>query len=172
VTITRGDRNRFIFSFGAYAGTVYFDNVEFSNAAGASNETITVNKTPEEKKSIISAAMEHWIKGMVSNTPYVHAWDVVNEPMSDGNPYELKTGVGKNVSPDEFYWQDYMGKDYAAIAFKWAREYSPDKNELLFINDYNLEYNLDKCRGLIDYVKYIDSHGAKVDGIGTQMHID
>jgi GH35 family endo-1,4-beta-xylanase len=39
-------------------------------------------------------------------------------------------------------------------------------------NDYNLEYNLDKCRGLIEYVKYIESKGAKVDGIGTQMHID
>jgi endo-1,4-beta-xylanase len=44
-------------------------------------------------------------------------------------------------------------------------------SDIHFINDYNLEYNLDKCRGLIEYVKYIESKGAKVDGIGTQMHI-
>lgn len=172
VTITKDDRNRFIFSFGSFAGTVYLDNIEFSNASGSTGEAIMVKKTPEEKELIISTAMENWIKEMVSNTPYVHAWDVVNEPMSDANPYELKTGVGKSLKADEFYWQDYLGKDYAVKAFQWAREFSPNENELLFINDYNLAYNLDKCRGLIDFVKYIDNHSAKVDGIGTQMHID
>ncbi len=44
-------------------------------------------------------------------------------------------------------------------------------SDQLFINDYNLEYNLDKCKGLIEYVEYIESKGARVDGIGTQMHI-
>ena len=39
------------------------------------------------------------------------------------------------------------------------------------INYYNLEYNLNKCDGLIKYVEYIESKGAIVDGIGTQMHI-
>lgn len=28
-----------------------------------------------------------------------------------------------------------------------------------------------KCLGLIEYVKYVESKGAKVDGIGTQMHV-
>src|SRR5690606_4167007 len=28
------------------------------------------------------------------------------------------------------------------------------------------------CKGLIEYVRYIETKGAKVDGIGTQMHID
>jgi endo-1,4-beta-xylanase len=103
--------------------------------------------------------------------PYVKAWDVVNEPMDDAKPAELKTGVGRtNMAADEFYWQDYMGKDYAVTAFKMARQYG-NQSDLLFINDYNLEYSLDKCRGLIEYVKYIESKGAKVDGIGTQMHI-
>lgn len=35
-----------------------------------------------------------------------------------------------------------------------------------------MEYNLDKCDKLIEYVNYIDQNGATVDGIGTQMHID
>jgi len=92
--------------------------------------------------------------------------------MDDGKPYELKTGIGRpNMAADEFYWQDYLGKDYAVKAFQLARQYG-NPTDIHFINDYNLEYNLDKCKGLIEYVKYIESKGAKVDGIGTQMHID
>lgn len=118
--------------------------------------------------------MEDWISKMVTHCkPYVHAWDVVNEPMDDGKTSDIKTGKGKtDLASDEFYWQDYFltPKDYAVEAFKLARQYgNPD--DKLFINDYNLEYNLNKCDGLIKYVEYIESKGATVDGIGTQMHI-
>ncbi|MDN3670389.1 endo-1,4-beta-xylanase [Echinicola jeungdonensis] len=171
-TATADDRIRFIISYGEYAGTVYIDNVVLSSASLSGGSTTLVQKTPEEKEAIISSELERWISGMVSNSAdHVKAWDVVNEPMDDGNPYELKTGVSKaNKAADEFYWQDYLGKDYAVKAFQWAREYgNPD--DLHFINDYNLEYNLDKCQGIIDYVAYLESKDAQVDGIGTQMHI-
>jgi endo-1,4-beta-xylanase len=132
----------------------------------------TIEKTPEEKKALIGGALDKWITDMVKNcAPYVKAWDVVNEPMDDGKPYELKTGVGRlNMPADEFYWQDYLGKDYAVEAFRLARK-SGNATDKLFINDYNLEYSIDKCKGLIQYVNYIESKGQKVDGIGTQMHI-
>jgi GH35 family endo-1,4-beta-xylanase len=130
-----------------------------------------IEKTPAEKKTIITAELDRFISGMVDTCKaYVNAWDVVNEPMDDGNPNNLKSGVGKTLKTDEFYWQDYMGKDYAVEAFKLAKQHVK-AGDLLFINDYNLEYNLDKCRGLIDYVAYIEGKGAVVDGIGTQMHI-
>lgn len=167
---TAADRNRVLFNIGLYVGTVYLDNIKLVNAAGASQQTITVQKSAQMKNKILSAAMKHWIKGIVSNTPYVDAWDVLNEPMSDAHPNQLKTGVGKTLGPGEFYWQDYLGKDYGVKAFKWARKFHKGK-VLLFVNDYNLARNLAKCRGLINYVNYIDSHGAKVDGIGTEMHI-
>jgi endo-1,4-beta-xylanase len=51
-----------------------------------------------------------------------------------------------------------------------ARQYG-NTTDKLFINDYNLESSLSKCDGLIEYVKYIESKGATIDGIGTQMHI-
>ena len=131
-------------------------------------------KTDEEKAEIIRDAMEDWISKMVTHCkPYVHAWDVVNEPMDDGKTSDIKTGKGKtDLASDEFYWQDYFltPKDYAVEAFKLARQYGNPDNKL-FINDYNLEYNLNKCDGLIKYVEYIESKGATVDGIGTQMHI-
>jgi endo-1,4-beta-xylanase len=37
--------------------------------------------------------------------------------MSDWpDPTQLKSGVGRELAADEFYWQDYLGKDYAVMA--------------------------------------------------------
>jgi GH35 family endo-1,4-beta-xylanase len=139
------------------------------------SEDIVIEMSPEKKDSIITATLDRYIKGVIGDVgSYVKDWDVVNEPMDDGNPTQLKTGVGKTLAANEFYWQDYMGKDYAAKAINSARQYG--SNLRLFINDYNLEYSLDKCKGLIAFVKYTDDvcqkTGVKgVDGIGTQMHL-
>lgn len=163
--------NTIAFNLGKTASTFYYDNVKIEkyNATGSIQ---TQEKTPVQKKQIIGQALDQWITAMVTNcAPYVKAWDVVNEPMDDGQPYELKTGVGRtNMAADEFYWQDYLGKDYAVEAFRLARLHG-NATDKLFINDYNLEYSLDKCRGLIQYTNYIESKGQRVDGIGTQMHI-
>lgn len=171
-TVTAADRNRLIFSYGEYQGTVFIDNVVLRSTRAAGGTTVG-EKSALEKEIIISGALENWMRGMLTVTKgHVKAWDVVNEPMDDGRPYELKTAVGRsNIAADEFFWQDYMGKDYAVKAFQWARQYG-NPSDILFINDYNLEWSLDKCKGLIEYVNYIESKGAKVDGIGTQMHID
>lgn len=171
-TATTADRIRLIISYGEFAGTVYIDNVVLKSASATGGATISVDKTPAEKAVIVTTAMDKWIAGMLGvSKSYVKAWDVVNEPMDDAKPYELKTGVGQtNLAADIFHWQDYLGKDYAVTALKMARQYG-NAGDLHFINDYNLEYNLDKCRGLIAYINYVESKGAKVDGIGTQMHI-
>ncbi len=162
---------------GKVAGTYYIDNVVVEEVAATKSavaraSATIVEKTDEEKAELIGGAMESWISQMVGHCKgVVKAWDVVNEPMDDGKPSSLKTGVGKtDLASDEFYWQDYLGKDYAVTAFKLARQYG-NADDKLFINDYNLEYNLAKCDGLIAYVDYIEGKGVTVDGIGTQMHI-
>lgn len=151
------------------ANTYYFDDIVWEIEESGNQ----IPLTPEEKADTLTYALDNWIAGMMEiSKDYVKAWDVVNEPMDDGNPYELKSGIGKaDMADDEFYWQDYLGKDYAVMAFNLAAEYG-NSDDILFINDYNLEYNLDKCKGLIEYVEYIESQGARVDGIGTQMHIN
>ncbi|WP_276483426.1 endo-1,4-beta-xylanase [Paraflavitalea pollutisoli] len=170
-TATSDTRSRLIFSYGEFAGTVYIDDVVLKNSKATGGSTTIAEKSAAEKTMLIGGALDTWMKGMLdASKATVKAWDVVNEPMDDGKPYELKTGVGRTLATDEFYWQDYLGKDYGVTAFKLARQYG-NATDILFINDYNLEYSLDKCRGLIEYVKYIESKGAKVDGIGTQMHI-
>lgn len=159
------------FNLGKGATTYYIDNISLMKYS-ATGAVTTVDKTPEQKKQIISNALDKWISGIVTDCKgYVKAWDVVNEPMDDGNPYNLKSGIGKTLTSDEFFWQDYLGKDYAVEAFTLARKYG-NPGDKLFINDYGLESNLDKCKGLIQFVNYIETNGAKVDGIGTQMHID
>src|SRR5699024_5754815 len=104
------------------ANTYYFDDIVWEIEETSEGNTRPL--TPEEKKEIIGNEMERWIAGMMEvSKDYVKAWDVVNEPMDDGNPHELKTGVGRELNADEFYWQDYLGKDYAVKAFQLAREY-------------------------------------------------
>lgn len=167
---TKDDRNRFVISFGDYVGTVYLDDITLRRLNPDGGGAQIIEKTPEEKRDTLSIELENWISGIMGATKdYVKAWDVVNEPMDDGNPYELKSSDGDDAS-DEFFWQDYLGKDYGVLAFNLARQYG-NSDDKLFINDYNLEYNIDKCKGLIQYVEYIESKGAQIDGIGTQMHI-
>lgn len=176
-TVTSGDKKRFLFDFGNYAGTIYIDNISLCriNPDGG-------NERPdEEKHEIIDKALETFIAGMMEAcVGKVKAWDVVNEPMDDWpDPSKLKTGIGKdNLAADEFYWQDYLGEYYAARAIELARQYHEksggNPNELiLFINDYGLESeNQNKCKGLIEYINKIEKDkGVKVDGIGTQMHV-
>jgi GH35 family endo-1,4-beta-xylanase len=160
--------NTIAFNLGKTATTFYFDNAKVEIWSSGAGE-----KTEAERKAIVDKALDSWMSGMLGMAKdYVKAWDVVNEPMSDWpDPAQIKTGAGKTLSSDEFYWQDYLGKDYAVRAFELARKYG-NPTDKLFINDYGLE-NEDqaKCKGLIAYIQYIESKGQKVDGIGTQMHV-
>ena len=158
------------FNMGKTATNFYFDNITLTKYS-ETGSIITEERTPEEKKAIIGEALDNWVSTMVANSaPHVNAWNVVDEPMDDQNPYEVKSGLGISAQSGEFYWQDYLGKDYGVMAFKKARE-NGNTEDLLFISDYGLETNLDKCKGLIQYVEYLETQGAQVDGIGAKMHL-
>lgn len=168
----KGGETGFGFDLGGAAGTYYIDNVlvtDGSSSGGGPTAPVTIEKTDAEKTKIIGDAMADWISKMMTHyKTSVFAWDVVNEPMKEDGT--LRTGNEGETATDHFSWIKYLGKDYAVTAFKLARQYG-NASDKLFINDYNLESRLDKCDGLIEYVKYIESKGAQVDGIGTQMHI-
>jgi GH35 family endo-1,4-beta-xylanase len=131
---------------------------------------VEIPQTAEEKAQKVDMVLHAWIKGMTEHFKgNIAAWDVVNEPMNDNGT--LRAGSENLSSTGVFYWQYYLGQDYAVKAFKYATEGDPDAK--LFINDYGLESaNGAKLDGLIKYVEYIESQGAKVDGIGTQMHLN
>lgn len=176
---------RFLLNYGTYAGTIYLD--ELSIYWQKSSNSIPL--TPEEKKEVLTNELERWIKGMMEACGgYVTAWDVVNEPISgggnDGNGnYALQSATNPDdngVGGQNFYWQDFLGDDYARIPVKFARkyfaEYGGNPGDLkLFINDYNLESWWDdnkKVKSLINWIERWESDGeTKIDGIGTQMHV-
>lgn len=168
------------------ANTYYFDDIKFEIEEAGN----TIPLTPEEKKEILTAAMERWVKGMMEACDsYVAVWDVVNEAISgrdingDGF-YELQSAVQGTVSEEDaknnFYWQDYLGDiDYVRTTIKLARQYYEEfggspANLKLFINDYNLESDWDdnkKLKSLINWITRWEEDGTVVDGIGTQMHV-
>ncbi len=137
--------------------------------------------TPEEKYEILDKELQRWITGSMDATEgKVKVWDLVNEPLQDTwGDIPLKTDPS-GADPDCFYWQDYLGEDYVVLAEKYAREAFAAQEDVnpadlkLFINDYNLEAaynNNDKCTSLVNWIKKWEAKGAKIDGIGSQMHV-
>jgi GH35 family endo-1,4-beta-xylanase len=172
-TCAKAGMQRLCINFGKAAGTYYVDNVKFgekkATTKAATRGVQIIPLSDEEKSQLIGDALESWISQMVSHCKsHIKAWDVVNEPMREGGT--LRDGT-ESSGDDIFSWVKYLGKDYAVTAFKLARQYGNGDSDKLFINDYNLEVSEAKLAGLIDYVTYIESKGAKVDGIGTQMHL-
>jgi Beta-1,4-xylanase len=125
-----------------------------------------------EKVEALKDALQGYVSTMMDTCRnVVKAWDVVSNPMSEKNLGEIKYGSDLLVVPaGEFYWQDYLGKDYAVTAFNMARLHG-NKNEKLFIYDNNLFEIPAKCDGLVEYIKYIDGKGATVDGISTPLSV-
>ncbi|MDE6342540.1 MAG: endo-1,4-beta-xylanase [Muribaculaceae bacterium] len=167
------------------AGAVVAPPIEQSNFTLQLPQSTPLTK--DEKREILSSAMEQWIKGMMNACGgKVKAWDVVNEAISGGGNdgsgyYTLQHSEGYNgdatwdVGGDAFYWQDHMGDlEYVRSAVRYARMYGPEDIRL-FINDYNLESDWDgnkKLKSLINWIAKWEADGETyIDGIGTKMHI-
>lgn len=174
-TTCNGDgASRFLFSYGAYDGTLYIDDLCIYYEKSANS----IPLTPEEKEEIIKGELKRWIYGMMEACGgYVTAWDVVNEAIADGGQYGVKYG---DDTDNKFYWQNYLGENYVRYAVQYAREafaeYGGNPDELLlFANDYNLEAaynNTAKTDGLIRTIRQWEADGiTRIDGIGTQMHV-
>ncbi|WP_448702883.1 endo-1,4-beta-xylanase [Mucilaginibacter sp. AW1-3] len=145
------------------AGTYNIDNI-----------TVVANTTTTLPAAQIAAnvdtALKREITGIVTHyAGKIKAWDVVNEAISD-NGGNLRTSANTPAGNGFFFWADYLGRNFGLKAFQYAK--AADPNALLFINDYNLEYSNTKLDSLIAYVKELQGKGAKIDGIGTQMHIN
>lgn len=163
--------------------TFYFDEIvveKISSGTGGGD------MTDEEKRKVIYAALEKWIKNMMETCKgRVKVWDVVNEPISGGGNvegfYDLWSASNSDDPTNNFYWQDYLGddkfvRDAVKLARKYFAEYGGNSDDLkLFINDYNLESDWDtnqKLKSLIYWIKRWENDGEiYIDGIGTQMHV-
>lgn len=189
-TTCNGDNaKRLLLNIGKYAGTLYIDDFEVYYTKSSNG----IPLTPKEKSDILTLAMNKWISGMMQATKgKVKAWDLINEAVSGGGNvngfYALQTEATSEHNPQDFYWQDYFTPEmYGPIVEKAARdayaavEGTNPADLKLFINDYNLESDWDnnqKVKSLVYWIGVWEKKGkelgwnTKIDGIGTQMHID
>ncbi|HYE54460.1 MAG TPA: endo-1,4-beta-xylanase, partial [Chitinophagaceae bacterium] len=160
-TITANSaQTRFLFDMGQAANTYFIDDASFKE--------ILPPSTGPQIAAKVDEALNAYVTGMVNHfKSKVKAWDVVNELFADNG--SIRTNDNTTQANDVFVWSHYMGRDYALKAFNYAK--AADPNAILYINDYGLETNAQKLDSLIAFVNELKSKGAKVDGIGTQMHI-
>lgn len=155
---------------GTGSGDYYIDNIVFYWEYTTEGDI----KTPEEKKDTLTKTMDKWMTGLMeAGAGYVKAWDAINEPMSDADPYVLRSSTDADAATDgNFYWQDYLGEDYARTVVRLARQHGGDGVKL-FVNEYGLEADgNDKCKGLIQVIEKWESDGTtRFDGIGTQLYL-
>lgn len=130
-------------------------------------------KTPAERKTIYTAELDKWIKAIGSaGKDKVKSWSVVYQPLDDNDPTKLRTGVGTGTLPaNTFYWQDNLGKDYAATAIKMLKQYA-NSSDKMYITETNLVDYPAKIQGLKDFITYTESQGANVDGIATELALN
>jgi endo-1,4-beta-xylanase len=157
----KSTKTRFLFDMGQAANTYFIDDASIK-------EVLSPSPGPQTT-SLVDQMLNTYVTGMVNHFKNkVKAWDVVNEILADDGTIRNHSNT-PNTASDIFVWSHYLGKDFALKAFNYAK--AADPNALLFINDYGLETNTVKLNALIALVNELKSQGAKIDGIGTQMHI-
>lgn len=163
--------NTFILTLGSQTGSADYliDNIQLDWEI--KGETIT--KSAEEKKNIITAELDKWTKAVGEiGKDQVKSWSVLYQPMDETNPTQLRSGKDIAQKPaNTFYWQDYLGKDYAAIAINMLKKYMNNSDQVFF-TETNLIDNPAKIQGLLDFIVYTEKKGAKVDGIATEVSIN
>ena len=90
----------------------------------------------------------------------VDSWGVVNESATDFDRFGRKAVRGKAFDRS---WYGPMPADYAYKAFAWSRKYLPE-TAWLNINEYNMGPFFEQAADLI-------AHGARIDVVGSQMHL-
>lgn len=133
----------------------------------------TIVKTSAEKKEIFTAELDKWIKVIgEAGKETVNSWSVVYQPIDENIPSEIRSGAGIGELPENtFFWQDYLGKDYASIAIKMIKQYAkPDAQ--IFFTESNLIDNPAKIQGLAEFITYTESKDTPVDGIVAEMSMD
>lgn len=118
-----------------------------------------VEKTAQEKNSILTAEMQHYVENVVATCKdVVSDWIVVSNPLDE---------VTDDAS--HFYWQSYLGAtDYAVKSFAEAAKHTQGK---LYIAQDDALTSISQCEQLVAYVQSLESQGAGVDGYALNVAV-
>jgi endo-1,4-beta-xylanase len=160
------------------AGTYTVDNIIITDPTQAVAGAGGSAATPAQAAAVIDAEMKRYITTTMTHyANKINAWDVVNEAFTESGAIRRPANYAipaANIT-NQFLYSAYLGTNYDANnyilkAFQYAKLANP--TALRFINDYNLEESKAKVDSMKALVTYINSQGALVDGIGTQMHLN
>jgi endo-1,4-beta-xylanase len=113
-----------------------------------------------EPATNIEAIMNEHIDTVVKRyAGKIKLWDVVNEPIDDDGTLRQK----------ENKWFDAMGDDYIRKAF--IRAHAADPAAVLRLNEYDLEINEAKFKGVKALLSSLKDQDVPVHALGWQLHI-
>ena len=118
------------------------------------------------KEVLMQRLHDHIMKVAGRYKGRVNGWDVVNEALADnaGQQGDMPNGL-RSGSP---FNRIVGGPEYILMAFKWAHEADPAAE--LYYNDYNLDASDFKRANCIELIKYLQTNGAAITGVGMQGH--
>jgi len=119
--------------------------------------------TAADKQHVEAVMTDHITKLMSHYAGKISSWDVVNEPLADYDQFEQGQMIRGSI------WSRAMGEAYIAKAFAAARKADP--NAKLFINEFGLEDEGERCDYFFRLIKKLKSQGVPIDGVGFQSHI-
>ncbi|ACT60644.1 Endo-1,4-beta-xylanase [Hirschia baltica ATCC 49814] len=115
-------------------------------------------------KDEIKTKLQNYVTEVVTHFKgKVHSWHVVNEVVSDS--------ASETTAPyrNSDWYQAVGSAEYIDWAFEAAHAADPDA--LLFINEYNTEFE-DKRGRLIEIVEDLLDRNIPIHGVGHQCHLD
>lgn len=136
----------------------YIDNISLHWKA---DDTI-IEKTPEEKKTILTGELNKWIGGMVNaGGETVNVWNIIGEPLD------------KTTDANTFNWGEYLGEvEYARTAVKLARDTAKIDLSLFVSNTFNQGEEMgQKADEIIALVNAWEADNVtKIDGYNILLH--
>lgn len=134
------------------------------------DKIINAASDPDAAAAAVREAHAKYVDEMIRHFD-VYAWDVVNEAFSDDSAGSWRSSSNTQANYHVFLWGNYFDggtKGFVDSAFRSAQEalVRYDKKAVLYINDYNLEWNPAKLEALCSYAE----KNPDVTGVGSQMH--
>ena len=171
-------------AFGPNVNNSYYfiDNVQIGWSTGVPDKYVEKNEA--EKAAALADNFGIWADAvMAACAPYMTDYVVLANPMSDNDPYVLRSSASEAVLDENgavvndmsgmFFFNDYMGDYYVNTVtdclLKSYRASEGAGNPNFFVSESGLLGNSAKTRSLLNQVAAWSNAGAKIDGIAVTL---